>query len=285
MMTEPELARFQTICRYIEAHRDESLPLQALASMADLSPGHFQRRFKAVIGVSPKQYVEACRLNALKEALREGASVTSAVYEAGFGSSSRVYEKLDTRLGMTPRQYRKGGKGLQISYVIAPTSIGLLMMAATDRGLCFIQVGQTPLVLEEELRKEFPHAELSAMGERFRGQFDQWMQALESHLSGENPHLELPLDIQGTAFQRKVWAYLQTIPYGQVRTYTQVAQGIGQPKAVRAAASACGANNLAIVIPCHRVIRSTGALGGYRWGLDVKQALLDQEKRLAVDAF
>ena len=277
----PDVERFQQICRYIEDHREESLSLERLSTMAGLSSSHFQRRFKAIVGVSPKQYWDTCRLSKLKQELREGNNVTAAVYEAGYGSSSRVYEKLDTRLGMTPKQYRTGGKGLSISYASAETSLGPLMMGATDRGLCFIQFGKPPSELLEALQREYPQATLSVMDEACKVQFEQWMQALEAYLKGENSHLDLPLDIQGTAFQLKVWNYLQKIPYGEVQSYTEVAQGIGQPKAARAVASACAANTLAIVIPCHRVIRGSGALGGYRWGLPVKRTLIDEERRLS----
>lgn len=273
-----EIKRFQDLCRYMETHRDEALSLKTLGSMAGLSASHFQRRFKTLIGVSPKRYLEACRLGKLKEELREGTSVTAAVYEAGFGSGSRVYEKLDTRLGMTPKQYRSGGKGLSISYAGASSSLGTILMGATDRGLCFIQFGKPFEELLEALRLEYPHAHLATMPEESKGQFKVWMRSLEAHLKSEKPHLDLPLDIQGTAFQLKVWAYLQKIPYGEVRSYTEVAEGIGQPKAARAVASACAANNLAIVIPCHRVLRGSGEMGGYRWGIEVKRTLIDQER-------
>lgn len=276
-----EIKRFQDLCRYMETHRNEALSLKTLSSMAGLSASHFQRRFKALIGVSPKRYLEACRLGKLKQELRDGNSVTAAVYEAGFGSGSRVYEKLDTRLGMTPRQYRSGGKGLSISYASAPSSLGNILMGATDRGLCFIQFGKPFEELEEALRLEYPYAHLSAMPENSIAQFEAWMHSLEAHLRGEKPHLNLPLDIQGTAFQLKVWAYLQKIPYGEVRSYTEVAEGIGQPKAARAVASACAANNLAIVIPCHRVLRGSGEMGGYRWGIEVKRNLIEQERRFS----
>lgn len=279
MQTDPNLKRFQEICRYIETHRDEPLSLEVLSIMADLSPGHFQRRFKALIGVSPKQYLDACRLGQFKQGLRTEENITTAIYDAGFGSGSRVYEKLDTHLGMTPKQYRSGGKGLSISYASAPSALGTMMMAATDRGLCFLQFGQSAPALLEILRKEYPQATLAPMDESSRAQFDTWMQALEDHLAGNRPHLDLPLDIQGTAFRLKVWNYLQTIPYGEVQSYTEVAEAIGQPTAARAVASACAANNLGIVIPCHRVIRGNGELSGYRWGLAVKRTLIDQERR------
>jgi AraC family transcriptional regulator of adaptative response/methylated-DNA-[protein]-cysteine methyltransferase len=273
---------FQQVCRAMETHPHEAWSLETLSTMAGLSAGHFQRRFKAAIGVSPKQYLIACRMGQFKQALRQGDPVTDALYAAGFGASSRLYSQLDNRLGMTPKQYRRGGKGLAISYASARSSLGMLLMAATDRGLCFLQFGQSDEALLKGLHGEYPQASLSPMsGTESEALFQQWIEALEAHLRGERLPLNLPLDIQGTAFQSKVWDYLQKIPYGQVQSYTEVAIGIGQPKAARAVASACAANHLAIVVPCHRVIRGSGELGGYRWGLAVKRALLDQEKRIS----
>lgn len=274
-----ETARYQAVCRYIADHAEETLPLEKLAQQLELSPSHFQRRFKALIGVSPKQYQENCRFDALKQNLREGSDVTDASYAAGFGSSSRLYEKLDTRLGMTPGQYRSGGKGLTISYAAADTVAGRLMMGATDRGLCFIQFGASDNELLAQLEQEYPQAALQPMAAPMQALFAGWMQALNRHLAGEQPAEALPLDIQGTAFQFKVWSYLQKIPSGEVRSYSEVAEGIGQPKAARAVASACAANKLALVIPCHRVIRGSGELGGYRWGMELKRTLLDQERK------
>lgn len=272
---------FAAICRHIAAHSDETLPLEELAAMAGLSPSHFQRRFKAAVGLSPKQYQESCRFDRLKADLKAGQDVTSAVYAAGFGSGSRLYEKLDTRLGMTPKQYRSGGAGLSISYASGETVAGRLMMAATDRGLCFVQFGESDEALLAQLGREYPQATLQPMDAAGREQLAAWMAALNAHLRGERQALDLPLDIQGTAFQRKVWNYLQTIPYGEVQSYAEVAAGIGQPKAARAVASACASNKIALLIPCHRVIRGSGELGGYRWGLDLKRSLLDQERKHA----
>lgn len=276
-MSHSETMRFEEICEYIEAHRDERITLEHLSQLANLSPSHFQKRFKAMVGVSPKQYLEACRMNQLKELLRQNHDVTFAAFGAGFSSSSRLYEKIDRQLGMTPNQYRHGGKGLSISYAAAKLSVGYLMIGATDRGICFLQFGNSELELLEILRAEFPNADCSAMPDESMGQFMLWIQMLESYLLGETIILNLPLDIQGTAFQRKVWNYLQAIPYGETRTYTEVANGIGQPKSARAVASACAANQTAIVIPCHRVIRGDGTLAGYRWGLPLKQSLIDTE--------
>lgn len=271
-------ARLHAVARYIAAHADEPLSLAALAARTRLSPFHFQRRFKAVIGVTPKQYVDACRMDRLKAGLRSRGSVTGAIYDAGFGSASRVYERVDTRLGMTPGQYREGGKGVSISYAVAKTPLGLTMMAATDRGLCSVQFGASERELLAQLEREYPGATIAPMNAAARTPFAQWMAALAAHLEGTRPRLDLPLDVRGTAFQMKVWSFLQRIPYGEVRSYAEVAEGIGSPKAVRAVGSACAANRIAVAIPCHRVIRGDGGLGGYRWGLARKRALIDAER-------
>jgi AraC family transcriptional regulator of adaptative response/methylated-DNA-[protein]-cysteine methyltransferase len=228
--------------------------------------------------VTPKQYVEAHRVAKLKTELRQAKDVTAAVYEAGFGSSSRVYERADTHLGMTPRQYRQGGHGVAITYTAVPSPVGLAMMGATARGICFVQFGESGEQLLDALRREYPAATLEPAAHPAPAAFRQWMDALSAHLAGAGGAPDLPLDIQATAFQTRVWEYLRTIPSGQVRSYGEVAAGIGQPSAVRAVARACATNRVAVLIPCHRVIRGTGALGGYRWGVERKQALLDRER-------
>lgn len=275
---DAQAARIHAVARHIEAHAHESLPLSALAARARLSPFHFQRRFKALVGVTPKQYLTACRMKRLKDGLRAGAPVTGAIYDAGFGSASRVYERVDTRLGMTPKQYRQGGAGVAISYTVAETPLGLTLVAATDRGLCFVQFGVAEAELVARLEREYPGATIAPMDASARAPFAEWMAALAAHLEGTRPRLDLPLDMRGTAFQMKVWSFLQRIPYGEVRSYAEVAEGIGAPQAVRAVASACAANRIAVAIPCHRVIRGDGGLGGYRWGLERKRALIDAER-------
>ncbi|HET9097754.1 MAG TPA: bifunctional DNA-binding transcriptional regulator/O6-methylguanine-DNA methyltransferase Ada [Candidatus Baltobacteraceae bacterium] len=270
--------RIEEICRYIETHGEDPLTLETLARRAGMSRFHFQRTFKSVVGVTPKQYHDAQRVRALKEHLKSGPDVTAAVYDAGYGSPSRVYECAGTRLGMTPKEYRAAGKGVRITYVSFETPLGLLMAAATDRGLCFVQFGESHEQLEAMLRSEYPNAVHEPMREPHDSQFEGWVQALRAHLSGSKPHLDLPADIRATAFQLRVWNYLQRIPYGEVRSYAQVAQGIGRPKAARAVAHACASNVLALVIPCHRVIRGNGGLGGYKWGLPRKRALIDRER-------
>jgi AraC family transcriptional regulator of adaptative response/methylated-DNA-[protein]-cysteine methyltransferase len=281
------------LCRYIDSHSDSRVDLAELAARAGLSRFHLQRTFKAVVGVTPKQYADARRMAKLKSGLKRAKDVTEAVYDAGFGSSSRVYERADTRLGMTPNQYRRGGEGVQITYASEQTALGRMMIGATDRGICFLQFGESQDELVAALRKEYPQAQVEAMvepmgkamgkamGEQPGSQFRVWMEALQNHLAGHaGAAHEIPLDIRATAFQMRVWNYLQTIPAGHVQSYREVASGIGRPSAVRAVARACATNTVAIVIPCHRVIRGTGELGGYRWGLARKRALIDLERRV-----
>ncbi|HEX4896665.1 MAG TPA: methylated-DNA--[protein]-cysteine S-methyltransferase [Solimonas sp.] len=272
-------ARLQALCRHIEAHADQELSLEALAARAHLSPYHLQRRFKALTGLSPKQYQEGVRLRRLRQELRQGQPVTRAIQDAGFGSASRVYEKVATRLGMTPKQYRAGGAGLAISYAAADTPLGRLMMGATDRGLCFVQFGDSDAALRAQLQAEYPGAQLAAMDAAMHALFEGWMRALGAHLAGRASSPALPLDLRGTAFQMRVWRYLQQIPAGELRSYREVAEAIGAPRAVRAVASACARNRIALLVPCHRVIRGDGSLGGYKWGLERKRVLIDQERR------
>jgi AraC family transcriptional regulator of adaptative response/methylated-DNA-[protein]-cysteine methyltransferase len=270
--------RILDVCRFIEAHSDAPLKTADLAKRAGLSRFHFQRSFKTVTGLTPSEYLESMRLSRLKNGLRAAKDVTEAVYEAGYGSSSRVYERADTRLGMTPKQYRNGGAGVTITHVTVDSPVGPMMVGATDRGLCFVQFGGNGEQLLAQLRREYPNARYEAMREPYPPEFHRWMESLNNHLAGVQPRLDLPLDIRATAFQMRVWKYLQSIPYGQVQSYSEVAAAIGQPSAARAVARACAANKVAIVIPCHRVIRGTGELGGYRWGLEVKRTLLDRER-------
>ncbi|HUZ49217.1 MAG TPA: bifunctional DNA-binding transcriptional regulator/O6-methylguanine-DNA methyltransferase Ada [Candidatus Dormibacteraeota bacterium] len=272
--------RMHAICRFIEAHSDDPLHLETLAQQAGMSRFHFQRTFKAVVGITPKQYHDGLRVNALKSALETSGDIADAAFDAGYGSTSRVYERAAARLGMTPAQYRRAGHGITIYFACMETPVGLLMLGATDRGLCFVQFGETEVELEALLRAEFERADIRPMQEPRDPQFDAWTDALRAHLSGAQPHVDLPTDIRATAFQQRVWTYLQRIPYGEVRSYAEVARGIGQPAAARAVARACASNPLAIVIPCHRVIRGSGQLSGYKWGVERKRALLDRESAL-----
>jgi AraC family transcriptional regulator of adaptative response/methylated-DNA-[protein]-cysteine methyltransferase len=280
---DPNAERIRKICRYIEIYASgldsAAVSLDRLAARAGLSRFHFQRSFQAIVGVTPKQYVEACRLRQLKTNLRTSPDVTAAIYDAGYGSSSRVYERADAHLGMTPKQYREGGSNLIITYTMVESPAGKLMLGATDRGICFVQFGANRDELLRALEAEYPAALLERMRDPAPPVFRQWITALSAHLAGRQPHLDLPLDIRATAFQMRVWNYLQSIPYGETRSYAEVAGAIGHPTAARAVASACAKNTVAILIPCHRVIRGSGKLGGYRWGLERKATLLKTEKR------
>lgn len=272
-----------SLCRHIETlvkdgRGQSQLTLQALSRHGHLSPFHLQRRFKAALGVTPRQYAEAYRLQMFRSLLRAQTPITQAIHAAGFGSTSRVYERAAMQLGMTPRQYRAGGAGFEISYASTLCPLGMLMMAATDRGLCFVQFAEVEAQLLDMLRCEYPRARLRPMSDAARPAFDAWMLALGAYLDGSCRDLDLPLDLCGTAFQMRVWRYLQQIPYGETKSYRQVAQAIGVPGAVRAVGGACAANKVALLVPCHRVIRGDGGLGGYRWGLARKRALLDKER-------
>lgn len=277
-------ARMWKLCDYIRRHSDEPLTLADMSRRSGLSRFHLQRTFKSVVGVTPKQFQQSCRLARFKKALRERESVTEAIYEAGFGSGSRIYERVDTRLGMTPTEYRAGGQSISITFVDVETPLGLMMVGATDRGLCFVQFGESADQLAGALRREYPAAALHPMAKPYPREFRRWMDALRNHLRGSQPSLDLPLDVRASAFQLKVWKYLESIPYGEVQSYGEIARGIGRPRSARAVARACASNPVAVVIPCHRVIRSNGELGGYRWGLHRKRALIDNERKMKAQA-
>ncbi len=267
-------ARIEKVCRLIEiAERRPSL--QSLAKHAGMSQFHFHRTFKALVGVTPTQYASAHRNARVRESLEKGRTVTEAIFDAGFNSSSRFYEGAHGALGMTPTELRQGGTNAEIYFAIGEFSMGNILAAQTDRGVCAILIGDDAEQLVRDLEDRFPNARLVGDAPEYHD--------LVAKVVGlvENPTLsfDLPLDIQGTAFQKRVWKALQQIPPGTTATYTEIAARIGQPKAARAVAQACGANSLAIAIPCHRVIRNDGSLSGYRWGVERKRALLEREAR------
>jgi len=263
----------EKVCRYIDAHPGESATLDALSRALGMSPFHLQRTFKALTGITPRAYADSRRLRAFKAGLRQGHSVTRSLYDAGYGSSSRLYERAASQMGMTPSRYRKQGAGVSIRYAIAPTPIGQVLVAATAQGVCAVQFGNSAAVLESALREEYPKAELS----RSDREMTPYVQAIRAHIRGEGTP-QLPLDIQATAFQRMVWEQLQAIPRGATKSYSEVARDIGHPKAARAVARACATNPVAVAIPCHRVVREDGGMGGYRWGVERKQKLLAMER-------
>jgi AraC family transcriptional regulator of adaptative response/methylated-DNA-[protein]-cysteine methyltransferase len=262
------------VCQYIEANLDRPLTLAALGAEVKLSPYYVQRTFKRILKVTPRQYADAQRLAHLKGQLKNGQAVAGALYDAGYGSSSRVYERAAAHLGMTPATYRRGGQGMRIGYTVVACPLGRLLVAATERGLCAVSLGDDEGELEAALLDEYPAARI----ERDGAGLSRWVAALLKHLSGEQAELNLPLDVQATAFQRRVWEELRAIPYGTTRSYGEMARAVGRPTGARAVARACATNPVALVIPCHRVVREEGDPGGYRWGLERKQSLLRQEK-------
>lgn len=248
---------------------EEPLALAGLAADAGYSPAHFQRMFKRATGLSPAAYARALRLEKAQDALSSGGRVTDAVYDAGYSAPSRFYEASGERLGMTPSAWRDGGRGVTIRWAVVPTSLGAMLVAATDKGVCRLSFNEGP----DELARRFPNAELIEGGEAFGNLLGQVVASVEA--PGDSSHI--PLDVKGTAFQEAVWQELRRIPKGETRSYAEIAAAVGKPGAVRAAGSANGANNVAVLIPCHRVIRSDGSLGGYAYGLEIKRDLLERE--------
>ena len=253
---------------------EESLTLRQLAQTLGATQSTLRRAFLQVTGLKPRELAEALRLKRFKALMRAGKNITDALYETGYGSSSRVYERSNAQLGMTPATYRKGGLGMRLGYTIAKSRLGKVLVAATERGVSAVYLGDEESKLVAELRGEYPRAEIAAASNGF----ERWVKEVLQRIEGRPPHLELPLDLQATAFQRRVWKELQRIPRGGTRTYSQVARSLGQPKAVRAVARACATNPVSVVVPCHRVIREDGALAGYRWGLSRKEQLLASER-------
>jgi AraC family transcriptional regulator, regulatory protein of adaptative response / methylated-DNA-[protein]-cysteine methyltransferase len=273
LSTKPRI--IETICRHIEEHLQEPLSLPDLGKLVHLSPFHLQRKFKAELGVTPREYADACRMRLFKSQVRAGQSVTEAIYEAGYGSNSRLYERSSAELGMRPGAYRRGGVSAVIHYTTEMSPLGPMLIAATQTGVCSIQFGDSDEELLSELNKEFPNAEILRDELLLHPYSDEMLACLR----GQKISFDLPLDIRATAFQRLVWNYLRTIPAGTTESYSAIAKAIGRPAATRAVAGACAANRLAVAIPCHRVVPATGKTGGYRWGSQRKQKLLALENR------
>ena len=267
----PGAAAVAAACRYLEGHADEPVRLAELAGAAGIPARALARVFRKLTGVSLRQYADALRTKDFKARLRAGEGVAGAVYDSGYGSSSRVYER---EYGMTPATYRRGGRGACIRYSIVPCALGRLLVAATQRGVCAVSLGGSDVELAEGLEREFPRAEIA----RDDVGVGAWAEEIARRAAGARPHLDLPLDVQATAFQRLVWERLRAIPHGETRSYGEIARGLGRPGAARAVARACATNPVALAIPCHRVVRDNGGLGGYRWGVDRKRALLAEEE-------
>ncbi|MFN2563595.1 MAG: bifunctional DNA-binding transcriptional regulator/O6-methylguanine-DNA methyltransferase Ada [Gemmatimonadaceae bacterium] len=268
------VAAVRRAATYIDAHADERITLAALARETGVSAFHLQRVFRRELGVTPREYQQARRLERLRAQLRRGQTVSRATYDAGFGSPSRVYEQAAAKLGMTPAAYRRGGDGVRIRFAIVASPLGQLLVAATPDGICTVNLGDSDAQLERRLRAEFPRAVVERDED---GSLAALTARVLAHLRGEGPAHDLPLDVKGTAFQQQVWRALLAIPYGETRSYAAVAAAIGQPTATRAVARACATNPVAVVIPCHRVVRSDGGLGGYAGGIERKERLLEIE--------
>jgi AraC family transcriptional regulator of adaptative response/methylated-DNA-[protein]-cysteine methyltransferase len=255
------------------ASEEDSSRLGPIATQLHASTAKLRRVFHRVTGLSPREFAQAARLEKFKKMLREGADISEALYACGYGSPSRIYEKTNSQLGMTPASYRKGGAGMKIAFTVAASSLGKVLVAGTERGISAVYLGDDERTLVGALEKEYPRAEIA----RAAASNESWLKEFLSRVEGHAPSKELPLDVRATAFQRRVWQELQKIPCGATRTYTQVARAMGKPNSVRAVARACATNPTSIVVPCHRVIRTDGELAGYRWGLQRKQKLLERE--------
>ena len=273
--TPQQMERVRNVCRVIDENPDGIPTLAELSAEVGGSPHHLQRLFKGVMGISPRQYAEARRLERFKSAVKDGETVCSALYGAGYGSSSRLYEKAHDHLGMTPASYARGGVGADITFAIVPCPLGRLLVAATVRGICAISLGDGDDGLESELRKDYPAAVL----QRDDGALAEWIGPILVILDGREPPIELPLDVRATAFQWQVWQRLRAIPPGETRTYGQIAAELGRPKGARAVGRACATNPVSLLVPCHRAVGGDGRMTGYRWGIERKEALLRQERR------
>lgn len=264
---------------FLDAHYEDAPSLSQVAAHVQVGPTHLQKTFRRLTGLSPAAYVDSRRMERLRHELAEGTSVTDSIYAAGFSSPSRVYEKSDALLGMTPGAYRAGGRGARIAHTVTECALGFLLVAATEKGICAVELGNDPAVLVERLQERFPHAEPASASPDLQ----KWVDEIVALQRGDGPSAELPLDLRGTAFQWQVWNALRRIPKGTTMTYKEVAESLGRPKSARAVARACASNTAALVIPCHRVVRTDGGLGGYRWGLERKRRLLDLESSLEPD--
>ena len=262
---------------HLAQNDEESLGLLRIAKELNTTTATLRRAVRQVTGLAPRQLAEALRVKRFKGLLRSGMSITDALYETGYGSSSRVYERSNAQLGMTPATYQKGGKGMKLEYTIVPSPVGKVLVAATERGVSAVYLGDAQKELLAELREEYPHAEIAPA----TGSTQSWVREIVQRIEGKPAREELPLDLQATAFQRRVWQELQKIPRGTTKTYSQVARAMGRPKAVRAVARACATNPVSVVVPCHRVVRENGRLAGYRWGLGRKEQLLATERAAA----
>ncbi len=276
----PQLRTLSAACNFLDRHEDQPVKLQDLGNAVGLSPFHVQKIFRRCLGITPREYQQTRRIERFRRQVSQGKTVTATLYEAGFGSSSRVYEHANQQLGMTPAELRRGGKNIKIRYSICDSPLDKMLVAVTDVGLCSISFGMLESELEDDLATRFSCADIS----RDQSSLGSLVQQVLSHLTEHSVALDLPLDVRATAFQKRVWEALQQIPRGETRSYGEIAESLGQPSAARAVARACSQNPVAVVIPCHRVVGSNGKLTGYRWGLERKQKLLGMERKRSESA-
>ncbi|MEP6757447.1 MAG: bifunctional DNA-binding transcriptional regulator/O6-methylguanine-DNA methyltransferase Ada [Chthonomonadales bacterium] len=274
--TARHIAAVTACCRYMESHFDEPITLETLAAEVEMSASHLQKVFKQAVGITPREYADACRTEAFRNALLQGRPVVEALIEAGFGSTSRAYEGANRRLGMSPGSVRKGGVQMEIHYATTSTKLGALLVASTEKGICSVTLGDNAHDLVADFRNEYPAAEIR----EDKSGLESTLWALVQHIEGNLPALDLPTDVRATAFQRRVWQELQRIPFGETRSYAEIAKAIGKPSAARAVARACATNPTALIVPCHRVVRTGGELSGYRWEVERKRELLRREKAI-----
>ena len=273
----PKAKLVNQVCRYIEAHLHTKLSLAVLSHQVGLSPYHLQRTFKKVLGISPREYVKSRRVAEMKRFLRNGETVNNSLYSAGFSSRSRVYENIQGGFGVNPGEFRRGGEGLRIRYGIIDSPIGRVLVAATERGVCGVCIGESDAFVESSLAEDYP----SALMHRSDEEMKEWTGAFEKYFDGVSLAVNLPLDVKATAFQSRVWKIIQSIPFGKTTTYGKIAEDLGEPEASRAVARACATNPVALLVPCHRVIGKDGSLRGYRWGFEKKLALLKLEQTVS----
>jgi AraC family transcriptional regulator of adaptative response/methylated-DNA-[protein]-cysteine methyltransferase len=276
-VNDPHVELVRRVCHIIAEHRDEPVTLERLSEIVGVNAHHLQRTFKQLMGITPRQYAQSQKLDRFKTGVKRGSSITDAMYDAGYGSSRALYEKSSSQMGMTPATYGRGGKGMRIVYTIADSPLGRLLVAATERGVCSVALGDSNSELTAKLFAEYPQASIDSRDTKISPSLNIWLSKVLDNLNGKTSRIDLPLDLQATAFQWRVWEELRRIPFGATRSYQEIAQAIGKPKAVRAVARACASNHAALVIPCHRVIREDKSLGGYRWGIERKQKLLARE--------
>jgi AraC family transcriptional regulator of adaptative response/methylated-DNA-[protein]-cysteine methyltransferase len=274
---DPQVELVRRVCHIIDEHDHDSVTLDNLSLIVGVNPHRLQRTFKEIMGITPRQYTDSRKLDRFKSGVKKGASVTDAMYDAGYGSSRALYEKSSAQLGMTPATYGRGGKGMRIAFTVADSPLGRLLVAATERGVCSVTLGDSDAELTRALFAEYPEASIDSKDTSISPSLNLWLDCVLDSLKGAPRRVELPMDIQATAFQWRVWEELRRIPFGSTRSYQEIAKAIGKPNAVRAVARACASNRLALVIPCHRVIREDKALGGYRWGIERKEKLLQRE--------